>query len=153
MRILVVNYSRTGNNKMIALKIAKILGADTDEIVSSKSFKGILGFMKGGRDSIKGRIVEINTQKNPSKYDLVVVGGPIWAGSLNPPLRAYLSKNKFKKLAFFSCSSKGEPQKVPQQLEELSINPTAALFLSQKNIGKDHAKKIAEFCKKIKSGK
>jgi flavodoxin len=153
-KILLVYYSRTGNNKKIAKEIAGILKSDIDEIISEKSYGGIFGFLRGGHNSMKKKIINIKTIKNRSEYDLIIVGGPIWAGgSLCPPVRAYLVKNKIskKKIAFFSCCGSGKPQKSIEELQELNIKPIAMLFLSDAQVkeGKYH-EPIFDFCNKIK---
>lgn len=50
MSRLVVFYSRTGNTKKVAEALARELKCDTDEILETKSRKGILGYIFAGRD-------------------------------------------------------------------------------------------------------
>ena len=46
-------------------------------------------------------------KKNLSGYDLVVIGGPVWAGSMSAPIRTYLRKFKYKfqNVAFYSTQN------------------------------------------------
>ena len=48
MKKLVVYYSRTGNTKVVAEKIANQLNADISEIIDRKNRKGRLVFLTGG---------------------------------------------------------------------------------------------------------
>ncbi|HWS48845.1 MAG TPA: hypothetical protein VN174_02255 [Candidatus Methanoperedens sp.] len=106
MKTLVVFYSRTGNTKKMGQLIAKKLDADLDEIIDNKNRKGILGFIFGGRDALREYLTDISFSKNPSNYDLVIVGTPVWAGSSTPAFRTYLTENKniIKKAAVFVTS-------------------------------------------------
>jgi hypothetical protein len=55
MKSLVVYYSRNGNSKFIAQKIAEKLGADTEEIIDKKNRRGWIGFLTAGRDATQGK--------------------------------------------------------------------------------------------------
>lgn len=103
MKILVVYYSKTGNTRKIAQELSVKLKADIDEIKEARK-RGFLGtWLKGTRQAMKEKSSQVTFSKNPGDYDLVVLGGPIWAWNLIPPLRGYLEQNKdkIKKLAFF----------------------------------------------------
>ncbi len=154
VKILVTYYSRSGNNKLIAQEIKGILKADIDLIVPEKSYDGFFGFLRAGSNALKKKIIKINTKKEPSKYDLVIIGGPLWAGSLSAPVRSYLAKNEIKKLAFFSCCGSGEPKKSIEQLNELRVKPSPMLFLSEKKVKANmHHSEVISFCNKIKQRK
>ncbi len=150
-KVLVAYYSRTGSNKIVAEAIARNLQANIDEIISLKSYSGIIGWIKAGYHGSKEKQVMINTQENPERYDLVIVGGPNWAGKIANPLLSYLSKNKFKKIAFFSVCGAGKPQKTPKQLKDRNLDPISMLFLKENEIkdGSYH-QKIIDFCKNLK---
>jgi flavodoxin len=147
---LVAYYSRTGKNKKIAHAIAKRLKADIDEIISLKDYSGPIGWLKAGKDSFKGKEVKIRYSKDPLKYDLVIIGGPAWAGVLAAPVYNYIKKNKFKKTAFFCVSGSGQPQKIPRQVKDLDLeSPLLSLKESAVNRG-DYIKEIDRFCESLK---
>jgi flavodoxin len=106
MTHLVVYYSRTGNNRTLAEKIAEALTADIDEIIDKKNRKGRLNWLLAGRDSRARKFTKIEYKKNPQDYNTIIVGAPIWAGNPIPPLRTYLQEIdlKGKRVAFFICS-------------------------------------------------
>ncbi len=122
MTHLVVYFSRTGNNRTIGESIAKALSCDIDEIIDKKNRKGKLGWLKAGRDSMGGKLTEIEFQKNPQEYDTIIIGAPIWAGNPIPPLRTYLNEVdlKGKRVAFFICSSTDAYIEMFPQLEALT---------------------------------
>jgi len=105
--ILVVYYSRTGSTRKVADYITKQLGADMEMIIDMKKRSGVFGFVIGGMDALMRKETKISEiKKDPSKYELVIVGSPLWAGNIPPAIRAYLNKYKadIKSVAFFATS-------------------------------------------------
>ena len=101
MKGLIVFYTRTNRTKKIAELIAKETNFELEEIIDNKKRKGIIGYLKAGRDAIQENLTTINEiVKNPGAYDLVVIGTPIWGKRMTPAIRTYITqnKNKFKKL-------------------------------------------------------
>lgn len=134
MKSLVVFYSRTGTTRVIANKIAALLGADIDRIISQTVYDGAWGFAAGILHSLTGDHAFIeNTKISPEKYDLVVVGGPIWAGRIACPVRSYLRQHRasLKKAAYFVTHGGSSPERSLQQMEAAScVPPTATLSVS-----------------------
>jgi len=120
MKTLVVFYSQSGATRRVAQEVAKALNADVDEVIDKKSRKGVLGFLRAGYDATRGKTTEIEFEKDPYDYDLVIVGTPIWNGRVTPAIRTYLLRNreKIKNVAFFSTCV-GRPGKCLKQMEEL----------------------------------
>ncbi len=50
-KTLIVYYSRDGNTKKVAEKLAEQMSCDIIQITEAKSRKGILGFLKAGMES------------------------------------------------------------------------------------------------------
>jgi len=120
--ILVVYYSRTGTTRKVAEYITKQLGADMEEIIDMKKRSGIWGFLIGGRDALMRKETKINEiKKDPSKYDLIIVGSPLWAGNMAPAIRTYLNKYKtdIKSMAFFATSGSSNPEKIFEEAKNL----------------------------------
>ena len=139
MKTLVVYFSQTKNTKNVAEKIAKQLSADLDEIVD-KTGLGDKAVMKE---------VEIEFKKDPSKYDLVVIGSPVWAFGIPPFTKKYLEKNSFKKVAFFAtfglCTAF-----LFYKMKKLSQTPIATLKVHMSK-SKKCDKKVDNFCEKLKN--
>jgi flavodoxin len=109
MRTLVVCYSRTGNTLMLAHKIAVAMNAELEEIVDRVNRRGILGYLRSGSDAWFGRRAEIlPLHHEPSAFDLVIVGTPVWRASPSSPVRTYLEDHAavLSRVAFF-CTMAG----------------------------------------------
>jgi len=110
MKKLVLYYSRTGNTRFIAEEIALNIKADIEEIREKKSRKGILGWLGAGKDAFKELPADIDKLKHdPKKYDRIFIGQPVWAGKMNPAIRALIQKYDFsKKKVVLFCSMGGD---------------------------------------------
>ncbi|WP_232450506.1 flavodoxin family protein [Burkholderia ubonensis] len=87
-KILVVFYSRTGTTRRAGAALATMLHADVEEIVETHSRIGPFGFLRSLVEAINRKPAEIAASKrDPSAYDLVVIGTPVWAGSVSSPVR------------------------------------------------------------------
>ncbi|HOX29806.1 MAG TPA: flavodoxin [Candidatus Paceibacterota bacterium] len=119
--ILVVYYSRSGNTERLAKDIAPGLDADLEKVIDLKNRSGIMGFILGGRDAMKKIPTKIESVKfDPSEYDLVAVGTPVWGGNIVPAVRTYFNsqKGQIKKLVFFETSGSTLPEKIAGSIEE-----------------------------------
>ena len=79
MKILVIYYSRTGHTRKVAKAIAAACVADIVPIRDMHSQAGALGYLRSGFEAMfkrPGRIQPID--KDPARYDLVILGTPIW---------------------------------------------------------------------------
>lgn len=154
MKILVTFYSRSGNTKKMAQAIAECLHADLDEIIDLKNRRGILGWILSGRDALKGTLTTIKTVKNPSDYDLVIIGTPIWAGHSTPATRTYITqfKNQIKKVAIFVTSGGDGPQKTASLFENiLGKKAVASVGWTQvDNNSNQYSSKPDQFVSKIR---
>jgi flavodoxin len=132
MKRLVIFYTRTGTTKKIGEEIAKALGADSDEIVDQKSRKGVLGWLRAGRDSQVLKTTEIKVQKTPDDYDMLIIGTPIWANNLTPAVRTYLTTYSFKgkKMAFFTTQGGEEPVDAIAKMKEMAAGSEVIATLS-----------------------
>lgn len=104
LRILVVYYSRSGTTRKIAESLSEALKCDVEEIVELKSRAGFLGYVRSLVEAMQKRSSAIaRGKRDPSFYDLIVIGTPVWAWSVSSPVRAYLMANKerLSQVAFF----------------------------------------------------
>ena len=122
-KALVVFYSRTGNTKKVAEDIAAALNADVEQLVDKKDRSGMMGWLKSGKDASKEKLADIDTVKyDPSKYEMVRLGTPIWVGNMTPALRTYITNNKqsFKSISVFTTSGGSRPDKTIKKIETLA---------------------------------
>ncbi len=93
MKTLVVYFTRTGNTKKIVDKLQAELAADVEEIAEEGSRRGLLGWLKSGRQGTIKADVEIHAIKaDLSSYELVVMASPVWSGNVSAPMRAFIKK-------------------------------------------------------------
>jgi flavodoxin len=137
-RALVVYYSRTGTTAKVGRAVADALGADVEEIVDTADRRGLLGWLRSGRDAFRKRKAAIGpVARDPAAYDVVVVGTPVWAGSMTPAVRTYLTRygDRFPEVAFFLTTGGTSIEKVLRAMAELiGKAPRATLGLRQKTV-------------------
>jgi len=157
MKSLVVYYSRTGNAKFVAEKIASELKAATEQVVDLKNRRGWLGFLRAGYDATRGKETKIEkTQKLPKDYDLIVVGTPVWNSRLTPAIRTYLKQNNLseKKVAIFSTNEGRGNEKTLAMIRSLIPrgNIVGELGVSKALENQaDTESKISAWCSKLES--
>ncbi|MDD5112229.1 MAG: flavodoxin [Candidatus Altiarchaeota archaeon] len=156
MKTLVAYYTRTGHTKKAGDEMAKALGADFEEVIDTRNRSGVLGYINAGRDASLGISAIIRPiAKNPADYDLVIVGTPVWAFTLTPAIRTYLSENRerFKKIAFYCTfdGSGGEP--TFRAMEDVSgKTPAATLELTRGEIvNGEYIGKVRDFAEGLNS--
>jgi len=132
MKIAVVYYSLTGNVKSVANKISSALGADEVCLVPTKAYpdKGFRKFFWGGKSAVMGEKPQLEPYTF-GKYDLVVLGTPVWASTFAPPLRTFIADNSSVlqgvPVAAFVCLSGGGGDKALAKLQnELKIDAFCA---------------------------
>ena len=155
MKILVAFYSRSGKTKKVAETVSEILKCDKEEIFDIKSREGIVGFLRAGTDGNLRRLTTIKEIKNnPSLYDLVIIGTPVWSSSVSTPIRTYLSlyQEDFKKVAFFCTRLGTDSKKVFDDMKSISQKtPLALLELTSREVARDqYIQKVKEFIKNLK---
>jgi flavodoxin len=135
MTTLVVFYSRSGTTRAVAEAIARSLGADLEEIREARHRRGARGYVRSAFDAVMHRWVPIDpVARDPLRYDLVVVGTPVWATKVSAPVRSFLSANtrRLTNVAFFVTEGgRGEHQAFWQMAELAGVQPTATLALRQ----------------------
>ena len=138
MSILVAYYSRTDITKKVAEEIAGRLNADTEEIISKVKYDGKIGYARAGKDGITAKIIKIGDLKyDPSNYDVVYLGVPVWAGKAANPLISYIKQNegKFNNVKFFVTAASSGFETTFKQMEEfVGKAPLKTLKLTTKEV-------------------
>lgn len=128
MKSLVVFYSLEGHTKLVAKMIADEMGAELLQLRPEKDIpKGkIKKYIWGGASVVFKKKPALKTKMpNLKKYDTIVIGTPVWAGTYTPALNSFLSNHevKNKKVAFFACHAGGGAKKCFNRFEkELASN-------------------------------
>jgi flavodoxin len=147
---LVVYFSRTGYTRKIAEEIAGRCGADVEAIEDVRSRAGFFGYLRSAREAYRKLPVEIRPMaKNPSDYDLVILGTPVWAGNVASPMRAYLAARggELKQVAVFCTQGGSGAEKVLNDMAQLcGRKPVASVVLNDAEIRRrSHAVKLDGF--------
>ncbi|PRR78356.1 flavodoxin [Clostridium liquoris] len=153
-KVLVVYYSRTGTTKDVSKIIKEKLRCSVEEIHDAKNRQGIVGYIKAGREGFKKSMTVIKPiKKDPSMYDLVIIGTPVWAAHISPAIRTYIHENrqKFKNVALFSTQKGSSSNMVYKDVVELIGKiPIATLKLHSKDFKENnYMNKIQDFLKEI----
>lgn len=154
MKSLVVYYSRTGVTKKVAEQIAKNLKSDIEEIIDTKDRSGPVGYLIAGRDAATKKLTKIQPIKNnPSEYDIIFIGTPVWVGNMSTAIRTYIheNKDKFKKVVFFCTQGGAGAEKTFNHMQELcNKTPISTLTLLTKEISNNaYTEKVKKFTNKI----
>lgn len=138
-KALVVFYSRTGFTKRVAEALAKELGADVEQLVDTRNRAGVLGYLRSGFEGTLRRLTALKPlSKNPAAYELVVVGTPVWNGSVSSPVRTFLLQDKaaLNRMAFFcTYGGSGNERTFRQMAGVCRRPPVATMAVRDREVG------------------
>jgi len=113
MKTAVIYYTLDGNCALVAAEISSQLNADSVRlrtlVEKKRSFLGKMFW--GGRMVMFKKNPPLKPYTfDPSSYDLIVIGAPVWAGNPAPPVKTFISEAKLKgkKIALFVCHAGGK---------------------------------------------
>ena len=159
MKTTVVYYSMSGNTKMTAEKIADKLSAALTEIRPVKEYpsEGFRKFIWGGKSAVMGEKPELEPYGFDTDCELIILGSPVWASNIAPPLRTFISENgealKNKRIAVFLCYSGGGADKALSKLKAAlgteGFEAQLALIDPKDRPSHDNDRMISEFCGKL----
>lgn len=139
-RVLVVYYSRTGTTKRVAGAIAAAAGADLEEISDRTKRTGLLGYLRSGYEAARRRQIPIGPAiRDPSTYDLVIVGTPVWDMSVSSPVRSYLHRHRaaLRNVAFFcTCGGRGGARTFAEMSKICGAAPIATLVVRESEVSR-----------------
>lgn len=155
--VLVVYFSRTGNTRIAAEELARQLKCDIQEIRAIPTYPlGFMGYQRALLHATLKRKSNIRLdQSNLAKYDLIVVGSPVWGGAISSPVRAFLDtyRSQIKDIAFFLTQggSFGRERVLMQVQELCGKSPSSFLALTEKDMHQGTFRmKVASFAEEIK---
>lgn len=152
MRTLVVYYSRTGNTRRIGDELATALGADVEVLEETRERLGRLGYLRSGLDAGMRKASPLQPlHREPSAYELLVVGTPIWVSTVSAPVRAFLMTycRPAHRVAWF-CTYGLEGTKYPERgfraMSQLTGHtPLVTLAVAERDVHEDHSEAITRF--------
>ena len=138
MKTLVVYFSRSGHTRQVANEIATRCGADLEAIVEPPGRAGPMSYWRALWQAIMRAKPPIGpAAKDPAAYDLVIIGTPIWAFRLAPPVRSYASQyaRQFKQVAFFCTEGGSGDQHAFDELSRVcGKTPVATFVVTEKQL-------------------
>lgn len=92
--IKVLYFSRNGNGKRIAEKIAKKTGCHISVITDDKNWKGPLGFIKGGFYATTWKLTRptVSPPVTWEQYEHIIIISPLWANNVAPAIYSLIQK-------------------------------------------------------------
>ena len=157
MKSLIVYYSMGGNTEYTAGKIAEKLGADLLRLKPEKEYpdSGFAKFFWGGKSAVMAEKPKLKPYRfDAEEYDTVIIGFPVWAGTIAPPIRTFLHENEMKavRYAAFACQGGSGAERAFGKLKEcLGHDLAETLVLVDPKDKPDPAKdlQIDRFCEAL----
>jgi len=145
-------YSWSGHTRDAAERLTTALGeaATYEEIRPRQPPSGFFGYLRMGWGALSGTSWPIETPRpHREGCELLVIGTPIWAGRLPPPVRAYLLKagGSYSAVAALITHGGSNPARALAMIGEVSGNGVAAsVAISDEDRKRDRAgAKIDQF--------
>lgn len=142
-KTLVVYYSRTGITKKLATTIADYLSADREEIIDTKKRSGWIWYLIAGKDAAQKK--QTNIQKlihDPSAYDVVCIGTPVWDFTMSSAIRTFLTMYEKKlpaSIVLFCTQASAWAESTFQEMANIiGKKPLAAIVCTTKDISRDN---------------
>ncbi len=125
-----------------------------EEIEDLKNRDGKIGYAKAAKDAFMGKETEIEeVTYAPADFDMVLLGTPVWSGTIAPAIRTYLNKykNDLNKVAFFCTHGGGGESKTFKVMGKIcGLEPQATLSLRDKDVKKvKHFEVLEKFVKQL----
>ena len=93
-RVLIAYFSWSGKGKQVAESLSIEWNADVEVITDARRRAGWLGYLRSTWEAVRGIPARIETtQFDPTNYDLVILGTPVWAGKMSSPIRSYIEQH------------------------------------------------------------
>ena len=154
MNPIIIFYSRSGNTRKVAQELSAALGCQVVEILDRTKRSGVIGYMRSIRQASAKKEVEIeDVDVDLKKFDMVIIGTPVWMYTVSTPVRAFLTRYGacIEKAAFF-CTHGGNPGHVWEDMEGvLGKAPIAKMDIFDNDLkAGNHDKAVDAFLIKVK---
>ena len=154
MRTLIVFYSRSGHTRLLAQELATRCSADLEEIREVNSREGFFGYCRSALQVLIGELPPIlKLVKNPSDYDIVIIGTPVWMQRPAPPVLTFLTQNAavLKRVAFFcTLGGSGDRRTFKEMGRRCGKQPLGTLTVTEKELPTAlHATQLSDFVARI----
>lgn len=115
---VVVYYSLFGHTATAAKTISDHLKSPIYRIEEKKPRKGLFGIIRGTFEGIGGVLPEIKPVELNESYDIIFLGGPIWALGPAPAMNSFIQDTnlKGKQIILFLTHTSGNPKQTVKAL-------------------------------------
>jgi flavodoxin len=163
MKCLIAFYSRTGTARKVARTVMSTIGqqtsfkCDLEELIDPTNRAGTAGYKLSYQEAAEKKHVSFKpTMHDPSSYDVVILGGPVWAYTMASALRTYMATNagKVKNAAFFCTYDFSGNKTTLQDMQELTGKaPIATFYTTTKEVVKGkHISTVQNFVTQLEKG-
>lgn len=125
MKTIILYYSRSKNTSEVAETLANEFSADEIEIKDLKDRGGPLNYISASIDAMRENKTKINPSTvDLSKYDLVYIGTPVWAGKPTPAIITLIDRCDFKNkdvILFATLGGSGGSKTIERMREKIEI--------------------------------
>ena len=160
MKRALVYYSMSDNTEYVAQYIKERLNVDLIRLYPKKEYpnKGFKKFFWGGKSAVMGETPELEPYNFSNKYDQVIIGSPVWAGTFTPPIRTFINDNKEllkdKEIAvFYSQSGEGNKKAIDRIKEYIGkdqLKASISIIDPKTKQSKEKDKQIEDFIELLK---
>ena len=123
MKTAVIYYSMSGNCEYAAEWINSEIGADLIRLEPKKAYpdSGFRKFFWGGKSAVMAETPKLMPYVfDPEQYERIILGFPVWANNVAPPVRTFAAENKEavrnKRIAAFACQGGSGAEKAFRKL-------------------------------------
>ena len=155
MKTIIVYYSLEENTHYAAQKIAENIGADLLRLHPKKAYPrgGFKKFFWGGKSAVMAQKPALEPYAfKAEEYERVIIGFPVWASNVAPPLRTFVSENDLsgKHVSAFACQSGSGAEKAFAKLTAAAgvekLENELILIDPKSKPSAENERKIKEFC-------
>jgi len=116
MKTAFIYYSLEGNMDYIAKRIASDNTVDLYRLIPKKDYPTgkVSKYVWGGKSATFGEKPPLANEKiDLEKYDTLIIGTPVWAGTITPPLNSFFSDYSIsgKNIILVATSASGNAEK------------------------------------------
>ena len=160
MKTAVVYYSMSGNTAETAKKIAEAAAARLVEIRPVKAYpdRGVRKFLWGGKSAVMAETPALQPYDfDAENYDRIVIGFPVWASNMAPPVRTFVQENKAalqgRQIMAFACQSGNGAEKAFRKLAEClgreALDATLVLIDPKDRPRAENERRLQEFLRRL----
>jgi flavodoxin len=132
---LVIYYSLSGHTKALAERIAHEGGWMIARIDDASERTGLWGHLRSVLSTLIGTKPSIRYfGPSPVSFDLIILGGPVWAGKIASPVQTFVAnhKHEFKSLALFcTYGGSGSDKALDGLKKRCAKSPIATLAITE----------------------